>query len=464
MMTSSEVIMPRSPWLASAGWTKNAGVPVDERVAAILWPMWPDLPRPLTMTRPRAAVIMETAAMKVRPRPFAIAALRAVMPPVSAPRVRNAQAISAWSRSLVGCALLRNTCRSPQQRLDLVSQRRSDIVARQRISDVGGEEADLAAAIEAAAFKFEPVERLLQREPDHRVGELDFSARAAALVRQNFENLWLQDISSGDDKVRGRMLARRLLDHPRDLESLALRFSDPHHAVHMNAIHRHFFDRNDIGIVGEPSAGIQHLCQAAALRLHQHIRQHQGERLVADEFARAPYRMAEPQRLLLAGEAGLSGARQIARQKFQLGAAIALRQGQFELELPVEMVLDDAFVAAGDENEVLDAGLTGFIHHVLNQRTVDDRQHFLRHRLRGGQKTCTKAGDRQDGFTDGLHKGCAGNTEVDRTCNCSNGHLRGQMGITSGNNCGIPEATAKNILIGSTFGIGYIELERDSMR
>ena len=36
MMTSSGVIMPRSPWLASLGCTKKAGVPVEAKVAAIL--------------------------------------------------------------------------------------------------------------------------------------------------------------------------------------------------------------------------------------------------------------------------------------------------------------------------------------------------------------------------------------------------------------------------------------------
>jgi len=39
MMTSPAVIMPRSPWPASAAWTKNAGVPVEAKVAAILRPM-----------------------------------------------------------------------------------------------------------------------------------------------------------------------------------------------------------------------------------------------------------------------------------------------------------------------------------------------------------------------------------------------------------------------------------------
>src|SRR5688500_13895242 len=42
--TSGWRIMPRSPWLASAGWTKYAGVPVLDNVDAILRAIWPDLP------------------------------------------------------------------------------------------------------------------------------------------------------------------------------------------------------------------------------------------------------------------------------------------------------------------------------------------------------------------------------------------------------------------------------------
>ena len=50
---SSGVIIPRSPWLASPGWTKKAGLPVLARVAAILPAMCPDLPMPRTTMRPR---------------------------------------------------------------------------------------------------------------------------------------------------------------------------------------------------------------------------------------------------------------------------------------------------------------------------------------------------------------------------------------------------------------------------
>ncbi len=64
--TSSPVIMPRSPWLASAGCMKNAGVPVDASVEAILRATCPDLPMPLTTTRPRHSRIRRQACTKAR--------------------------------------------------------------------------------------------------------------------------------------------------------------------------------------------------------------------------------------------------------------------------------------------------------------------------------------------------------------------------------------------------------------
>ena len=73
--------------------------------------------------------------------------------------------------------------------------------------------------------------------------------------------------------------------------------------------------------------------------LHQHVGQQQRERLMADELARAPHRVAEAERLLLAGEARLP-APAILRQELELARLAALGQRQFELELPVEMVLD----------------------------------------------------------------------------------------------------------------------------
>ena len=65
--TSADVIMPRSPWLASPGCTNMAGVPVDARVAAILRPMWPLLPMPITTTRPLQRKMACTASVNSGP-------------------------------------------------------------------------------------------------------------------------------------------------------------------------------------------------------------------------------------------------------------------------------------------------------------------------------------------------------------------------------------------------------------
>ena len=53
-------ILPRSPWLASAGWTNCAGVPVEENVAAILFAICPLLPIPVTTILPLVLNIVLT--------------------------------------------------------------------------------------------------------------------------------------------------------------------------------------------------------------------------------------------------------------------------------------------------------------------------------------------------------------------------------------------------------------------
>ena len=137
--------------------------------------------------------------------------------------------------------------------------------------------------------------------------------------------------------------------------------------------------------------------------LHQHVGQQQRERLVADQFARAPHGVAEPERLLLPGEARRAGHRQILIEIFERLVLLPIAQRHFQFELAVEMILDDAFVAAGDEDEMLDAGRARLVDDMLDQRPVDHRQHFLRHGFGGRQEPGTEAGDGENGFTDGLH-------------------------------------------------------------
>jgi hypothetical protein len=63
--TSPATTAPRSPWIASAGCRKSAGVPVDESVAATLRITRPLFPIPVHTTRPRHDPSRPTARSKL---------------------------------------------------------------------------------------------------------------------------------------------------------------------------------------------------------------------------------------------------------------------------------------------------------------------------------------------------------------------------------------------------------------
>jgi len=109
-----------------------------------------------------------------------------------------------------------------------------------------------------------------------------------------------------------------------------------------------------------------------------------------DEFARAPHGVAQAERLLLTGEARAAGARQIVVEALKFACLAAGGEHLLELKLPVEVVLDHALVAAGDEDEMLDAGFHRFVDHMLDQWAVDHGQHLLRHGLGRRQETGAK--------------------------------------------------------------------------
>ena len=75
----------------------------------------------------------------------------------------------------------------------------------------------------------------------------------------------------------------------------------------MDAVHGHLFHGDDVCRARQLLIDVQHLAHATAPRLDQDIRQQQRKRFMADDVAGTPDRVAEPERLLLAGEAGLTG-------------------------------------------------------------------------------------------------------------------------------------------------------------
>jgi len=67
------------------------------------------------------------------------------------------------------------------------------------------------------------------------------------------------------------------------------------------------------------------------------------------------------------------------------------------------MVFDDRLVAAGDEDEMFDAGLARLIDDILDDRPVDDGQHLLGDGLGGREEPRAETGDRENCLANSLH-------------------------------------------------------------
>ncbi len=150
--------------------------------------------------------------------------------------------------------------------------------------------------------------------------------------------------------------------------------------------------------------GIHRLGQRGGLGVHQHVRQHHGERLVAHHLPGAPYGVAEAQGLHLAHEAHLPGLGQFPLEVRQdLGLALGAELG-LEFGVVVEIVLDGRLAAAHDEDEVFDARGPALGHDVGKDRAIDDVEQVLRGGLPDRQDPRAKSRDRKDGDTNPLHE------------------------------------------------------------
>ena len=106
--------------------------------------------------------------------------------------------------------------------------------------------------------------------------------------------------------------------------------------------------------------------------------------------------MTKPQRFLLARIGKLAGLRNRRLDNLQRLFLTAVSEHGLQLERMIEMILYRGLSPAGDEDELLDSGGTGFLDGVLDKRFIDNREHFLRHRLGCRQETRTKPPNRKD--------------------------------------------------------------------
>ena len=144
--------------------------------------------------------------------------------------------------------------------------------------------------------------------------------------------------------------------------------------------------------------GVDQLADARSVPDDHVVGQDHRERLVADEVLGHEHRVPEAELLLLADVGHLGEVADCADLAEHLDVALLLEQ-VLELVGEVEVVLDRALLAGGDDDDLLDPRGDGLFDRVLDDRLVDERQHLLGLRLGRGQEAGAPAGGREDGLS-----------------------------------------------------------------
>ena len=169
---------------------------------------------------------------------------------------------------------------------------------------------------------------------------------------------------------------------------IGVRFNG-NHAVARNLVTRHPLDREHRTI--ETLKHVNHLLDRRRLRIDHIVAEEHRERLVADQFARHQHRVAEAERLALAHVGKIDHVRDLA----DLGELIALAarlEKCLQFDRDVEMILDRVLAPTGDQDNGIGARRDRLLHAILDDRFVDQREHLLRLRLRGGKESRPESG------------------------------------------------------------------------
>ena len=95
-----------------------------------------------------------------------------------------------------------------------------------------------------------------------------------------------------------------------------------------------------------------------------------------------------------------AGGRGLVREE-KLDAALAVAKATGRRAAVVEVILDRAFVASGDEEDLADASGCQLFDDVVDDRQAAHWQHLLGQGFSRGQESGAETGDRHDGFGDG---------------------------------------------------------------
>ena len=255
--------------------------------------------------------------------------------------------------------------------------------------------------IEAGALELVGEDRLLGHERLDGVRQLDLATGPTLRLLELVEDLWRQHVAADDREVRGRGPEFRLLDESGDLTEalivLVRAVGGADDAVARRVLGRDLADREH-GAVGL-LVGVDQLADGGPVADHDVVGQEHGEGLVADEVLGHEHRVTEAELFLLADVGDLGEVADVPDLAELLDLPLFLEE-MLELVRQVEVVLDRPLLARGDDDDLLDAGRHGLFDRVLDDRLVDERQHFLWLRLGRREESGTPAGCREDCFSD----------------------------------------------------------------
>lgn len=256
----------------------------------------------------------------------------------------------------------------------------------------------LAAAVVSFTLVAKGKYALTSQQRGDGIGELDFTTHAGLLAGDFSKDAGGEDVAASHGQGAGSLFGRGLFDDGVDIHHVRVDLGARDDAVLAGVFTRHILHRQD---TGTPFVKLlHHLRHDGGLTHHQVIGQQYCKRVIAHQLARTEHGMAQAQGTMLTHVhalhvIGLDAAHQM--EQLVLAGGFQLR---FQFVGGIEMVLDGALGAAGDEDHLADTGFVGFFYRVLDQRLVYHGQHFLGAGLGGWEEAGAEAGDGEDGFLD----------------------------------------------------------------
>ena len=134
--------------------------------------------------------------------------------------------------------------------------------------------------------------------------------------------------------------------------------------------------------------------------IHQIIGEQNRKGLIAHHRLGTQHRMAQAQGFGLANVNAVNARRRNAADHRQELVFVLRFELTFQFIGFIEVIFNGPLASTRDKDHVGNACGCGLFHGVLNQRFIDDRQHFFGACLGRGKKTRAQASDRKDGFAD----------------------------------------------------------------